>query len=129
MPTSADYASAVKDFLDNFIASDAVKQAWTFLQAQGVSTSDPIDFRQQLYNLWFLPYARNQALGSCGFKSVFVGEATGTVVNRFANWVGFYIQENAGKFNYHGWFTKLNVSSFIFWGYVSSMANYETLSY
>nr|pir hypothetical protein M60.2 - Caenorhabditis elegans [Caenorhabditis elegans] len=129
VPTSADYASAVKDFLDNFIASDAVKQAWTFLQAQGVSTSDPIDFRQQLYNLWFLPYARNQALGSCGFKSVFVGEATGTVVNRFANWVGFYIQENAGKFNYHGWFTKLNVSSFIFWGYVSSMANYETLSY
>lgn len=123
---SPDYSNAVTNFLDVYLATDAVKQAWTFLQAQGianwlqlaqynylipgVSTSDPAAFRQQLYTLWFQPYARNAILGSTGFKSVFFGEATGTSINRFSNWYGFYLQEQAGTFDYHGWFTKLNVS-------------------
>ncbi|CAI2357953.1 unnamed protein product [Caenorhabditis sp. 36 PRJEB53466] len=107
-PTSDDFNTAVNTFLDTFIATDAVQQAWTFLQSQGVSTSDATAFRQQLTNLWFTAYARKSAAGSSGFKSVFFGEATGTTINRFANWYGFYLQEQAGTFNYHGWFTKLN---------------------
>ncbi|KAF1748885.1 hypothetical protein GCK72_025352 [Caenorhabditis remanei] len=112
IPTSnSGYLDAVDSFLTNYINSDAVKAAWTFLQAQGVSTNDATAFRTQLKNLWFTPYARNSVLGSNGFKSVFVGEASGTVMNRFANWFGFYIQENSKTFDYHGWFTKLNVSA------------------
>uniref|UniRef100_A0A8R1I2V7 Poly(U)-specific endoribonuclease n=1 Tax=Caenorhabditis japonica TaxID=281687 RepID=A0A8R1I2V7_CAEJA len=105
---SDDFTTAINNFLDIFIASDAVQQSWTFLQSQGVSTADASAFRQQLYNLWFLPYARNQVAGSSGFKSVFFGEATGTTINRFANWYGFYLQEKSSVFNYHGWFTKVN---------------------
>ncbi|EGT32179.1 hypothetical protein CAEBREN_21914 [Caenorhabditis brenneri] len=106
--TDPDYTNAVNSFLTNYLATDAVKQAWTFLQAQGVSTADPAAFRQQLYNLWFAPYARNQVLGSNGFKSVFIGEATGTTITRFSNWFAFYLQEVSQTFNYHGWFNKLN---------------------
>ncbi|CAI5454777.1 unnamed protein product [Caenorhabditis angaria] len=107
---STDLQSAISDFLDKIIATPAVTQAKAFLYQQGVSPSDAAAFKTQLYNLWFLPYARSSVVGSCGFKSVFVGESTGTSITRFANWYGFYLQEQSGSINYHGWFTKLNVS-------------------
>lgn len=106
--TDASYTTAVDNFLTNYITTDAVKQAWTFLQSQGVSTADATAFRQQLYNLWFAPYARNAVAGTNGFKVVFNGEAAGTSFNRFASWYGFYLQEAAKIFDYHGWFTKIN---------------------
>ncbi|CAB3399587.1 unnamed protein product [Caenorhabditis bovis] len=110
IPIDSDFSTAIANFIDTIVETTPMTAAWTFLQSLGLATNDKASFKTQLYNLWFLPYARKSVTGSCGFKSVFVGEITEKTVTSFSNWYGFYLQEASGDINYHGWFTKINVS-------------------
>ncbi|PAV77150.1 hypothetical protein WR25_17362 isoform B [Diploscapter pachys] len=101
--------SSISDFLDTIISTQVMQNAWQFLQQNSLSPTDKDAFKSQLYTLWFQLYARNTAIGSSGFESVFSGETNSTNdVVRFNNWIKFYTQEQSTNVNYHGWFTKAN---------------------
>lgn len=99
--------TAANAFLDAVIATDLMKTAQDFLATAGLSSSDAATFKQQLFGLWFTPYARSgTTIGSSGFEGVFVGETASGDVLGLNYWYIFFLLEQAGKVNYHGWFTR-----------------------
>ncbi|WKY15600.1 hypothetical protein Q1695_000798 [Nippostrongylus brasiliensis] len=103
---TSTWQDSISAFLDAVMNTKVVQSAQTFLVQQGLASADPAKFKDLLNSLWFTTYARNKALGSSGFESVFSGEVQGTNVIRFNNWLRYYEQEKAGLSNYHGWFTR-----------------------
>ena len=120
----ANWNAAIQNFLNTVAATPVMVKAHDFLVAQGLADSDMTTFVSQLNTLWFTPFVRSGAAGSSGisptyfvipkvlgFSSVFAGEVDqNNNVIRFANWYRFHLLEEASLLNYHGWFTKQNVS-------------------
>ncbi|CAI4224107.1 unnamed protein product [Auanema sp. JU1783] len=103
--------TAISDFLDDVLNTNVMKTAQNFLYNHGMASNDLQTFKEQVTSIWFTLFSRNGGVpSSSGFKSLFFGEETSGKVVSFNNWVQFYLQENAGLINYHGWFTKENVS-------------------
>ncbi|KAK5968711.1 G protein-coupled receptor [Trichostrongylus colubriformis] len=102
---TTDWESTIDTFLDAVMSTAVMQSTQQFLTKQG-TISDGVSFKALLHSLWFTQYARNAAVGSSGFESVFSGEIEGGDVIRFNNWFRFYEQETTGQVNYHGWFTK-----------------------
>ncbi|KAK6061323.1 endoribonuclease XendoU [Cooperia oncophora] len=102
---TSDWESSINAFLDAVMSTAVMQSAQQFLTKQG-TVSDNVSFKTLLHSLWFTQYARDTAVGSSGFESVFSGEIQGGDVIRFNNWFRFYQLETSGNVNYHGWFTK-----------------------
>lgn len=47
--------------------------------------------------------------GSSGFEHVFLGEKNGNTISGYHGWIKFYRDEQAGKINYLGYITKINL--------------------
>ena len=67
--------------------------------------SDPDEFIQLLYKIWFGLYKRSRGGGhdSSGFEHVFAGEIKNEKVSGFHNWIYFYLEEMQGNVNYKGY--------------------------
>ncbi|XP_069126409.1 poly(U)-specific endoribonuclease-B-like [Argopecten irradians] len=76
------------------------------------------NFMKMLYKLWFTLYRRTKGdrdLDSSSFEHVFVGEAKDGKIVGLHNWLQFYLEEKAGRIDYHGYFgfkTDTNDESF-----------------
>lgn len=76
------------------------------------------NFMKMLYKLWFKLYRRTKGdrdLDSSSFEHVFVGEAKEGKIVGLHNWLQFYLEEKAGRIDYHGYFgfkTDTNDESF-----------------
>ena len=71
------------------------------------------DLHWTIEEIWFDQYPRaldSNISDSSGFEHVFVGEIEGTAVRGMQNWVQFYMLEQAGTINYHGYFKSDEVS-------------------
>ena len=71
------------------------------------------DLHWTIEEIWFDQYPRaldSNIPDSSGFEHVFVGEIEGTKVRGMQNWVQFYMLEQAGTINYHGYFKSDEVS-------------------
>ncbi|XP_060081201.1 poly(U)-specific endoribonuclease-B-like [Ylistrum balloti] len=100
-----------KDFLsDEFYTPDAV------MAERGLEFD--FNFMKMLYKLWFSLYRRTKGdrdLDSSSFEHVFVGEAKDGKIVGLHNWLQFYLEEKAGRVDYHGYFgfkTDTNDESF-----------------
>ena len=84
-----------------------MKKTQQYLVSKGKSSPDLMQFKRQLYDIWFRMYRRtkgSQALDSSGFEHVFVGETRNSkAVIGFHNWIQFYLQEKAGNVDYQGY--------------------------
>ncbi|XP_076004449.1 uridylate-specific endoribonuclease C [Genypterus blacodes] len=93
-------------FLDSVMETDVMKRAHMYLVRKGQSPSDQLQFKKQLFGIWFRLYHRDRSGGedSCGFEHVFVGETKyGQEIMGLHNWVQFYLQEKHGHIDYKGY--------------------------
>uniref|UniRef100_A0AAV2JW68 Uridylate-specific endoribonuclease n=2 Tax=Knipowitschia caucasica TaxID=637954 RepID=A0AAV2JW68_KNICA len=93
-------------FIDAIVETDVMKRAHNYLVRKGQSSSNTMDFKKQLYNIWFRLYHRERGGGqdSCGFEHVFVGETRRhQQILGLHNWVQFYLQEKHGHIDYKGY--------------------------
>ncbi|KAM3865931.1 uridylate-specific endoribonuclease C-like [Diretmus argenteus] len=93
-------------FLDAILETDVMKCAHKYLVRKGKSPSDEVQFKRQLYDIWFHLYHRDRSGGkdSCGFEHVFVGETKyGREIMGLHNWVQFYLQEKHDRVDYKGY--------------------------
>ncbi|XP_042353313.1 poly(U)-specific endoribonuclease-C-like isoform X2 [Plectropomus leopardus] len=93
-------------FIDSMMETEVMKRAHQFLVKEGKSSSDPGQFKRQLYDIWFRLYHRDRSGGedSCGFEHVFVGETKyGQEIMGLHNWVQFYLQEKHDHVDYKGY--------------------------
>ncbi|XP_034412205.1 poly(U)-specific endoribonuclease-C-like isoform X3 [Cyclopterus lumpus] len=93
-------------FIESMMETDVMKYAHKYLVSKGQSSSEPGQFKRQLYDIWFRLYHRDRSGGqdSCGFEHVFVGETKfGQEVTGFHNWVQFYLQEKHDHVDYKGY--------------------------
>lgn len=103
---STDEVSENNLFLDAVLETEVMKRAQRYLVSKGKSNSDRVQFKTQLYNIWFRLYHRdrNGGVDSCGFEHVFVGETKHTTeLIGFHNWVQFYLQEKSRNLDYKGY--------------------------
>ncbi|GMR61501.1 hypothetical protein PMAYCL1PPCAC_31696, partial [Pristionchus mayeri] len=105
-PETPDRHAASLGFIDDISTTKVFNDAWTYLHYVGIASSDYSEFRKQLYTLWFSVFARNQAVGSSGFKATFVGEYLNEKVVGLTNWIRFALLEQVNGVNYHGWFER-----------------------
>ncbi|XP_072296776.1 uridylate-specific endoribonuclease C, partial [Eucyclogobius newberryi] len=92
-------------FINAAVETEVMKCAHKYLVRKGQSPSDVMDFKRQLYDIWFKLYHRQRGGGedSCGFEHVFVGETKNhQEVIGLHNWVQFYLQEKHGHVDYKG---------------------------
>eukprot|EP00066_Takifugu_rubripes_P025201 XP_011614467.1 PREDICTED: poly(U)-specific endoribonuclease-C-like [Takifugu rubripes] len=93
-------------FIDSLMKTDVMKVAHKYLVRKGQASSDPLQFKKQLYDIWFRLYHRDRSGGedSCGFEHVFVGETkNGQEVMGLHNWIQFYLQEKHNHVDYKGY--------------------------
>ncbi|KAJ8355629.1 hypothetical protein SKAU_G00184230 [Synaphobranchus kaupii] len=93
-------------FLDAIMETEVMKRAHRYLVSKGQSPSDILQFKRQLYDIWFRLYHRDRHGGedSCGFEHVFVGETKhGKEIMGLHNWVQFYLQEKCHNVDYKGY--------------------------
>ncbi|KAM9789692.1 uridylate-specific endoribonuclease C-like [Neosynchiropus ocellatus] len=92
-------------FLSAVMETEVMKHAHQYLIRKRMSPSDPHQFRNQLYNIWFRLYHRERGGGedSSGFEHVFVGETKGHEVMGLHNWIQFYLQEKHQHVDYKGY--------------------------
>lgn len=92
-------------FLSAVMETEVMKHAHQYLIRKRMSPSDPGQFRNQLYNIWFRLYHRERGGGedSSGFEHVFVGETKGHEVMGLHNWIQFYLQEKHQHVDYKGY--------------------------
>lgn len=93
-------------FLDAIMQTEVMKHAHRYLVSRRLSPADPLQFKRQLYDIWFRLYHRDRRGGedSCGFEHVFVGETRhGAEIMGFHNWVQFYLQEKCNHVDYKGY--------------------------
>lgn len=93
-------------FLDAILETEVMKCAHKYLVHKGQSPVDPIQFKRQLYDIWFRLYHRDRNGGedSCGFEHVFVGETKyDKEIMGLHNWVQFYLQEKQKNVDYKGY--------------------------
>jgi poly(U)-specific endoribonuclease len=67
--------------------------------------SDRRGFIKLLHKIWFELYPRERGgrMDSSGFENVFVGEAKNGKVTGLHNWIQFYLEEQKGALDYHGY--------------------------
>lgn len=96
-----------RDFIDAIVETKVMRRAHSYLVANGKSPENKMQFKRQLYDMWFKLYRRTKdstALDSSGFEHVFVGETRNkSEVIGFHNWIQFYLQEQAGNVDYQGY--------------------------
>ncbi|XP_028810097.1 poly(U)-specific endoribonuclease-C isoform X2 [Denticeps clupeoides] len=93
-------------FLDAILKTAVMKTTHRYLASKKLSPSDPLQFKKQLFDIWFRMYQRDRtgAEDSCGFEHVFVGETrAGKDIIGLHNWVQFYLQEKANNVDYKGY--------------------------
>ena len=93
------------NFLDAIMQSAPMQYCHKYCIANGDCVpSDPADFKNLLYNIWFELYRRGGSIrDSSGFEHVFVGEIKHGKVSGFHNWIHFFIEERKGKLDYRGY--------------------------
>ncbi|XP_048123723.1 poly(U)-specific endoribonuclease-C-like isoform X1 [Alosa alosa] len=93
-------------FLDAVLQTEVMKSVHRYLVKKGQASSDAVQFKKQLFDIWFRLYHRDRSGGqdSCGFEHVFVGETKhGKEIMGLHNWVQFYLQEKHGHVDYKGY--------------------------
>ncbi|CAG07114.1 unnamed protein product [Tetraodon nigroviridis] len=93
-------------FIDSIMKTDVMKYTHKYLVGKGQAPSDPLQFKKQLYDIWFRLYHRDRSGGedSCGFEHVFVGETkNGQEIMGLHNWIQFYLQEKHNHVDYKGY--------------------------
>ncbi|XP_062913647.1 uridylate-specific endoribonuclease C [Mobula hypostoma] len=92
-------------FLDAILETKVMQLAHQYLASKNLTSADPQDFKQHLYDIWFKLYSRGGGRGrdSSGFEHVFVGETKrGREIMGLHNWVQFYLQEKRNHIDYKG---------------------------
>ncbi|KAM6948218.1 uridylate-specific endoribonuclease C-like [Aplochiton taeniatus] len=101
-------------FLDAILETDVMKALLNYtkihmlkyLVSKGQSPMDPLQFKRQLYDIWFRLYHRDRNGGedSCGFEHVFVGETKyDKEIMGLHNWIQLYLQEKEKHLDYKGY--------------------------
>merc|ERR1712226_1276208 len=86
-----------------------MKRCHEYLVEKGVVGPEVNDFKCKLYNLWFMLIRRTKGdrdFDSSSFEHVFVGEYRDESFIGLHNWIQIYLQEKAGKLDYHGYFRR-----------------------
>ncbi|KAK7944866.1 hypothetical protein WMY93_000594 [Mugilogobius chulae] len=98
-------------FIDAIVETEVMKCAHKYLVRKGQSPSNIMDFKKQLYEIWFRLYHRERGGGedSCGFEHVFVGETKNhQEIMGLHNWIQFFLQEKLGHVDYKGYKARAN---------------------
>ncbi|TRZ09948.1 hypothetical protein HGM15179_017158 [Zosterops borbonicus] len=98
-------------FLDAILATEVMRLAHGYLLKRNLAKPNLVDFKHQLYDIWFQLYARKEGdrPDSCGFEHVFVGETRhGKEILGLHNWVQFYLQEKHNQIDYKGYVAQKN---------------------
>ncbi|XP_033838458.1 poly(U)-specific endoribonuclease-like [Periophthalmus magnuspinnatus] len=98
-------------FIDAIVETEVMKCAQKYLMRKGQSSSNIMDFKRQLYDIWFRLYHRERGGGedSCGFEHVFVGETKNhKEIMGLHNWVQFFLQERHEHVDYKGYKARAN---------------------
>ena len=62
-----------------------------------------MEFKKQVYKIWFEFYKREEKNDSSGFEHVFLGEIKNNQVTGLHNWIQIYLEEKKGNLNYKGY--------------------------
>ncbi|XP_059508503.1 uridylate-specific endoribonuclease C isoform X2 [Stegostoma tigrinum] len=92
-------------FLDAVLGTKVMQLTHQYLVGKNLTSADPQQFKQHLYDIWFQLYSRGGRYGrdSSGFEHVFVGETKrGREIMGLHNWVQFYLQEKRNHIDYKG---------------------------
>uniref|UniRef100_A0A669PRW9 Uridylate-specific endoribonuclease n=1 Tax=Phasianus colchicus TaxID=9054 RepID=A0A669PRW9_PHACC len=98
-------------FLDAILMTGVMKLAHQYLVKKKLAKPKLVDFKYQLYDIWFQLYPRKEGdrPDSCGFEHVFVGETRhGKQILGLHNWVQFYLQEKHKQIDYKGYIARKN---------------------
>ncbi|KFP69426.1 Poly(U)-specific endoribonuclease-A, partial [Acanthisitta chloris] len=98
-------------FLDAVLATQVMRMTHEYLLKKSLAKPNLVDFKHQLYDIWFQLYARKERdrPDSCGFEHVFVGETRhGKQILGLHNWVQFYLQEKYSQIDYKGYVARKN---------------------
>ncbi|XP_051886673.1 uridylate-specific endoribonuclease C isoform X1 [Pristis pectinata] len=98
-------------FLDAILETEVMQLAHQYLVSKNLTSADPQEFKQHLYDIWFRLYSRGGGRGqdSSGFEHVFVGETKrGREIMGLHNWVQFYLQEKRNHIDYKGFVARRN---------------------
>ncbi|CAL8085148.1 unnamed protein product [Calicophoron daubneyi] len=93
----------ISRFIKEVVKTDVMRLTHLYLASHNLTSSDPNDFRERIYKLWFKPYRRRRSSDSSAFEHVFVGEETRVKAIGMHNWLQFALQENAGNVDYQGY--------------------------
>ncbi|XP_078075685.1 uridylate-specific endoribonuclease C isoform X1 [Mustelus asterias] len=92
-------------FLDVILETKVMQITHQYLTSKSLTSANPQEFKQHLYDIWFQLYSRggNRGRDSSGFEHVFVGETKrGREIMGLHNWVQFYLQEKRDHIDYKG---------------------------
>lgn len=98
-------------FIDSIVDTEVMKCAHKYLVRKDQASSNIMEFKRQLYDIWFRLYHRERGGGedSSGFEHVFVGETKNhQEIMGLHNWVQFYLQEKHGHVDYKGYKARAN---------------------
>jgi poly(U)-specific endoribonuclease len=116
-------------FLDAILATSVFQQAHEFLVSKGINLihlkilvnillvtksgladADIAVFKEYLRLIWMGQYNRGGGIeGSSGLEHVFLGEKNGNSISGYHGWIKYYRDELAGKMNYLGYMTKIDL--------------------
>ncbi|XP_052776290.1 poly(U)-specific endoribonuclease-A-like [Mya arenaria] len=96
-------------FINAIMETEVMKECHRYLVEKGKAPAEVDKFKCQLYNLWFMLIRRTKGdrdFDSSSFEHVFVGECRNDEFIGLHNWIQIYLQEKAGKIDYHGYFRR-----------------------
>ena len=108
---SASKIQEQRNFIDSIIVTRPIQYLHKLLVATGKASPNIIEFKKQLYAIWFNPFKRIVENDSSAFEHVFVGEISNGKVIGLHNWVQFLILEQKGHVNYRGYIKPRNGGS------------------
>jgi poly(U)-specific endoribonuclease len=75
-----------------------------------LADADIAVFKEYLRLIWMGQYNRGGGIeGSSGLEHVFLGEKNGNSISGYHGWIKYYRDELAGKMNYLGYMTKIDL--------------------
>lgn len=75
-----------------------------------MADADIAVFKEYLRLIWMGQYNRGGGIeGSSGLEHVFLGEKNGNSISGYHGWIKYYRDELAGKMNYLGYMTKIDL--------------------
>lgn len=101
-PSGPEKTQAQVAFLDAIMETKVMEAVQAYLVEKNLTYSVKSEFKEQIGNIWFVPYMRKSRMSSSAFEHVFLGEHAGLRTKGLHYWLPLYLYERTEALNCSG---------------------------